>query len=321
MTTQERVQQLFQCGVTKGPEIANQLGVTVGRVYQCLRAAGVVRRRLPHRSLETRERVHQLFLQGLKRLEIAEALGITGGRVSQCLMAEGVEKHLNVDAHGPKCTAQSVALSVFQEQVLLGTLMGDAHLSRPQGKAHSRLELGHGMSQRAYMQWKVELLSPLFPTPRVREQQRACGDRCMAQSKASPTLTELRRLFYPDGVKRITAAVLDRLDAVAVAVWFMDDGSNQPTKSRRNSLTLTFGDLPLLDCQLVHVWFQRRWCLCSSLRSAQAGRYHFLAFGVEAAEQLAGLLRGYTVPSMVYKFNKIKNLLQVASASPYVAIS
>jgi recombination protein RecA len=106
--------------------------------------------------------------------------------------------------------------------VVLGSLLGDGNLS-PNLRARNgvRFRLGHGARQRAYLDWKVSLLGNIACSRR----ENAKG-AVFADFTPLPELGELQRAVYlGDGHKTISWEYLKALTPLALAVWFMDDGS------------------------------------------------------------------------------------------------
>jgi recombination protein RecA len=113
-------------------------------------------------------------------------------------------------------------LSDQQWQVVLGSLLGDGNLSpNRRDREGVRFRLGHGARQRDYLEWKVSLLGNI-PVSR-REDERGA---VFADFTPLPELAELQRtVYWGDGKKTITEDYLKALTPLALAIWFMDDGS------------------------------------------------------------------------------------------------
>ncbi len=106
-----------------------------------------------------------------------------------------------------------------QWQVILGGCLGDGSLRRVSTHAAS-FRVGHGALQKAYLEWKHAMLAPLAGA--IRRTGRGFGFDTLAM----PALADLVPAYYGTGDRRtVTAAVLDRLDARGLAVWYGDDGS------------------------------------------------------------------------------------------------
>jgi recombination protein RecA len=118
--------------------------------------------------------------------------------------------------------AEPRRLSDQQWQVILGSLLGDGNLSpNRQGRSGVRFRLGHGAKQAVYLDWKVSLLGNI---PHTRHTN--AKGAVFADFTPLPELDELRRAVYlGDGKKHLSWDYLKALTPLALAVWFMDDGS------------------------------------------------------------------------------------------------
>jgi recombination protein RecA len=120
-------------------------------------------------------------------------------------------------------TPQVRRLSNQQWQVILGGLMGDGNLS-PSVAADgtcARFRMGHGSKQVAYVDWKASLLGNIRQSRNVRPNGAVHID-----FTPLPELAELREVVYwGDGKKHLSWDYLKALTPLALAVWYMDDGS------------------------------------------------------------------------------------------------
>jgi recombination protein RecA len=127
--------------------------------------------------------------------------------------------------------AEERRLGEQQWQVVLGSLMGDGKLSpNRRGRSGTRLRLGHGAAQAAYLDWKVSLLDNIPHSRRT-----GARGAVFADFAPLPELDELRRAVYlGDGKKHLSWDYLKALTPMALAVWYMDNGD----------LTVRSDDLP-----------------------------------------------------------------------------
>jgi recombination protein RecA len=117
--------------------------------------------------------------------------------------------------------AEPWRLSGQQMELILGSLMGDGSLSpNRRGRSGTRLRMGHGARQAAYLDWKVSLLGNIGCT-RTSSAQGAV----FADLTPLPELAELRdAVYFGDGKKHLSWEYLKALTPLALAVWYMDDG-------------------------------------------------------------------------------------------------
>ncbi len=116
-------------------------------------------------------------------------------------------------------------LSPQQEQIILGSVMGDGKLS-PDASCRTgvRFRMGHGARQADYLDWKVSLLGNLGCS-----RSENTGGARFADFTPLPELDELHQVVYfGDGKKHITWEHLKQLTPLALAVWYLDDGCFTP---------------------------------------------------------------------------------------------
>lgn len=116
----------------------------------------------------------------------------------------------------------------IQRDILIGTVLGDAYLQKT-GEKNARLRLEHGAKQKEYLFWKVNNLRQFFQgKPKYLERMHPITKRTYQywrhQSQSTPVLGKLRKIFYPEGKKRIPDGIQKLLTPRSVAVWYMDDG-------------------------------------------------------------------------------------------------
>jgi DNA-directed RNA polymerase subunit beta' len=120
--------------------------------------------------------------------------------------------------------------SPAQMSVLVGSLFGDGHLSKRHHNFPAFQER-HCARQKEYLEWKATVLAE-FSRRAVREYIasevgfNAAGQEMVEWTTlAQPAFLDLHRIFYGSGEKRFPPEAFHRLDILALAVWFLDDGS------------------------------------------------------------------------------------------------
>jgi len=105
-----------------------------------------------------------------------------------------------------------------QLQLVIGSALGDGSL-RQVGTHAATFRVGHGDAQAEYARWKHWMLEPFsHRLDRV-------GNGHGFDTNAFPALADLRADLYDKDGRTATTAVLERLDARGVAVWYGDNGS------------------------------------------------------------------------------------------------
>jgi recombination protein RecA len=197
-------------------------------------------------------------------------------------------------------------LSDQQWQVVLGSLLGDGNLSSNlRGRNGVRFRLGHGVKQLDYLDWKVSLLGNIGVSRRTNAKSAVFAD-----FTPLPELGELQRTVYlGDGKKTITEEYLKALTPLALAIWFMDDGSftlrseGLQGRTRGGSGRVQFcveAMSPGSRERLVS-YLRDTWGLDMSLRFAGTAGKATLTFTTAASAAFLELVTPFVHPSMDYK--------------------
>ena len=194
-----------------------------------------------------------------------------------------------------------VYLNDQQRQLVLGGLMGDGSVSpkRSHGDIRgikSRFRFGHGPKQDDYAMWKASLLDgvPLSISPHAK-------GGLMVETTPLAELDVVRDSVYIGGKKVFSWDYLKELTPLAVAIWYMDDGSFQVRRkdgsagrseicveamegSTRSRLTSLLNDTYGLSCTL-----------------KQRGGNDVIVFDRDGTEALHELIASYVPECMDYK--------------------
>jgi recombination protein RecA len=202
--------------------------------------------------------------------------------------------------------AEPHLLSDQQFQVVLGSLMGDGNLSPNRRDRNGvRFRLGHGAKQLEYLQWKTALMGNIGHSKR----ENAAGSH-FVDFTPLPELGELQRAVYlGDGKKFFSEDYLKALTPLALAIWYMDDGSfSLRSKGLQERTT---GGSGRIEICVEAMSEGTRTRLCDYLRdthgldvrlrlSGSAGKA-VLVFSTAATAKFQELVAPYMAPSMEYK--------------------
>ncbi|MCB0926978.1 MAG: recombinase RecA [Mycobacterium sp.] len=202
--------------------------------------------------------------------------------------------------------AEPHLLSDQQFQVILGSLMGDGNLSpNLRGRNGVRFRMGHGARQVDYLDWKTGLLGNIKHS--VRENDK--GAR-FADFTPLPELGELQRAVYlGDGKKFLSEDYLKALTPLALAVWYMDDGSftvrskglQQRTAGGSGRIEICVEAMSDGSRERLRDYLRDTHGLDVRLRSAGAAGKAVLVFSTAATAKFQELVAPYMAPSMEYK--------------------
>ena len=142
-----------------------------------------------------------------------------------------------------------------QLDVIIGSLLGDARLEcRSKGiraKYTARFRVHHGEKQKEYVWWKYEILQDLV-SREPREISSTNKKRNLKEVSwyfHTKTLKEfgiIHEIFYKNGVKKFPTEIFPIFSDQMLAVWYMDDGSNN-----NGSITLSTHSFSLENQQII----------------------------------------------------------------------
>ena len=91
---------------------------------------------------------------------------------------------------------------------------------------HQEFSIIHSIEQREYLEWKIGILHSIIGgnKPSIIEFDNN-GYKGVKAMKSHRYFRVLYRYLYKNGVKTIPLKALNRLTPLAIAIWWMDDGS------------------------------------------------------------------------------------------------
>lgn len=134
--------------------------------------------------------------------------------------------------------------------LLIGLILGDGYLTKPNGHANtSTLDIKYDEKSLEYLQWIHKELQELSPSPIKKKKN---YHQYRFYTKASAEVGELRRLFYPHGIKRIPEDIQRYLkDPLTLAVWYQDDGTLDFRKGYHANALIATHCFSLKECELL----------------------------------------------------------------------
>ena len=190
---------------------------------------------------------------------------------------------------------------------VIGMVLGDATL-----QDRGRLKLTHSPRQREYLMMKVGLLQrlqrrELRVTEKVERTTYGSFPLLRAETVVRPIYRRLRKLMYPLGQKHITRKILDYLEPIGLAIWFMDDGSCSLKKNDRGKVSSCETTLNTYvsaeENQTIIAYFAERWNVRLGINRSK-GMWR-LRMGTREARKFAEIIKSYVIPSMSYKLDKL----------------
>ena len=121
-------------------------------------------------------------------------------------------------------------LTKEEEQIILGSLLGDGYLFQGKTLPHSTyLVLEHGIRQLDYLLWKGKKLERLGAKFYQYFQYNPVKQRMCAYNQVRTSnhflFGKYAKDFYCSDGKHLSADVLHKIGPLGIAVWYMDDGN------------------------------------------------------------------------------------------------
>ncbi len=195
-------------------------------------------------------------------------------------------------------------LSLFQWQVLRGTLMGDGAISPTKSGRRARFRYTHGPKQVEYADWKASLFSNLGTSRYVRTDGVVSYD-----FQPLSELAETRNSVYVNGKKVLDDDYLKALTPLSLALWYMDD-ANFTVRSKGLQVRTEGGSgraeicvdgmAPSTQERLVE-YLADTWSVFGKLSARGAMKNVYLQFPTAETAKLQALIAPYVHPSMEYK--------------------
>lgn len=203
-----------------------------------------------------------------------------------------------------------IRLSKEQKSLLIALLIGDGTIS-----SNYVFKLSHSTLQREYLEWKVGLLNKYgIKNNGVKEYISKCGYNTgksvlYSQMSLIPTIKALRRYVYTPK-KTITRKLLEWLNPLGLAIWYMDDGCiNVNTSKQRSSIQHTIKIATCVDDNTIKTiinYLDEVWGI--HFRPFKEGKntYSIASSSELDCEKFIKIVKPYIeqVPSFLYKIRK-----------------
>jgi hypothetical protein len=210
----------------------------------------------------------------------------------------------------PKDGADNRLFNKEQVSVLLGNMLGDGTINNG-----GQFRLKHGLKQFEYLRLNAEILnaSSIYSEPAIEHE---IYGRLTTTKESKTAIIPingqtkyLRKLFYPNGVKIVPEVILNRLDDLSLAFWYMDDGNisiqrrNQPGRHDRPTVELNTHCFPDQGLDLLCDWFRTRYDIEPYFRTVRRhGKIQkVMLFRVNDSDKIYQIISKYVPEQMQYK--------------------
>ncbi len=191
-----------------------------------------------------------------------------------------------------------MGITPVQEQILLGKLLGDAYLHQTERTA--AVQWRHKIEHAEYIDWTMQGLGEVGNTKRRFATSGYGSAMICAATQCSFTLKHAFGDFIgEDGKKRVPEWVADKLGPIALAFWYMDDGSLSRHEDQEDRALFATCAFDQQDHEVLLSAFKRLGIIAKSYVSEQThGR---IRLNADQAERMFLLIAPYIPPIMQYK--------------------
>lgn len=200
-------------------------------------------------------------------------------------------------------------VDTLQLNAIMGSLMGDGAFRGKENVNVVGIRWNHSWKQHEYVSHKYKLLQEHAGCEPQKKENPGFGNYWASfHLKSTATFRLLRDMMYPDpkGPKRITWEFLYSIThPIALAWWFMDDGS-RPT-GQNSGASISTNGFVLEDVDRLRIWLKEEWDVDSTVitvkHSSTGKTARILSLTVRGYLRLVDLIKPYVPESMKYKID------------------
>ena len=197
---------------------------------------------------------------------------------------------------------KTLRLSDEQRDIIVGSLLGDGCLETQNNGKTYRLKIENMLAQKDYVDWKYNFLKEWVLTPPQIKKHVFYGKERENYRFATVSHGSLRfyaQQFYQDGKKVMPKLIGKLLTPLALAVWFMDDGSIK--SNHHKALVIHAQSFEKIDLEKAIKVLESKYSIKANLRKRDDGSGYVLYLLSETVDEFIDTVKGYTIPSMKYK--------------------
>lgn len=186
-----------------------------------------------------------------------------------------------------------------QRSIMVGTLLGDGHLeTQNQGRTY-RLKIEHSIKQKEYTDFLYQYFKSWVNNIPKEKNKIVKGKTYTNYSFQTRSVGEFRfygQIFYNKDGKKVIPEFIDKLlSPLALAIWFMDDGSYK--SKQHKALILNTQCFNKRELRLLIEALQKRFNIEAKLRSQKEG-YQLI---IPQPERFIELIMPYLRKEFYYK--------------------
>ena len=239
-----------------------------------------------------KEKIKELHASGYTCIQISKILNKSINTIRYHL------KSLNLKPNIEKqwFSQEEHYLTELQKQFIYGSLLGDLSINLQKQSKSAKLALVHGECQKELFLEKVKLLGDFMGSFKLYRSFDKRTDKVYSQyrgnSKSHDEFTKIYKVLYINGIKTITEEYLNLINhPIALAYWFMDDGTNRGTFA-----TNCFSEQ---EVYLLISWLSSKWNIIATKQKNL--KQFVIHISAKSRKLFEDLIFPYIIPEMRYK--------------------
>lgn len=199
------------------------------------------------------------------------------------------------------------------KQIILGGLLGDSSIQQNRGFSSKGFSFCHSIKQKGYFNFKKILLGNLFNQYKSSISGFSNKELLRGGSIMCPSISDfITNYCIVNNKKRVTKKWVDRMNPLAIAIWYMDDGSCSFPKTQRGRAVFSCNsynkeESKILSEKLLNFGIENKLFFRRNKKNGLK-EYPNLELSANGTERLFNIILPYIPKSMKYKIHsKYKN--------------
>jgi len=193
-----------------------------------------------------------------------------------------------------------IPLSKQQKEIIIGNILGDGCIEF-NGFRGSRLQIKQAERNKDYVFWLYRKLKNLCKSsPR----QKKDTGQWYFSTRHLDELTDLYKLFYPNGKKRVPNNVSDILISnLSLSIWYMDDGCLDYRPKDHYAFILNTDSFSFRDVSRLRKTLDNNFCIKSTIQTSvcRGKNYPRLYIGAKGRNTFLKLVKSNILSCFTYK--------------------
>jgi len=195
---------------------------------------------------------------------------------------------------------------------IIGMMLGDGCISLRKDRKEAYYQMSHCEKQYDYLIWKKQIIDNITSSSIQKTEKMMNGKIFTGYhlgTKQHPTFTKLYNRFYHKGKKVVDEYLVKKINPLALAIWFMDDGTKGNNKLRpktdKTSYFLCTQNFDyanqLLLKKSLKLNFDLDWNLNKTEKSKDGSYNYRLRLASRDNEKFINIVKPNLIESMLYK--------------------